>query len=77
MITGAFKKNCTVETDTSVFELKGVLMDIFGEESKLNYDLNDLGVELLSLIYDLIALFARNMVSHNLTSLKRYHNGKV
>ena len=52
-------------------------MGKYGEESKLIYDLNDQGGELLSLRYDLTVPFARYMASHNLTSLKRYHIGKV
>ena len=43
----------------------------------MNYDLSSQGNELFSVIYDLTVLFARNMASHNLTSLKRYHIGKV
>jgi histidyl-tRNA synthetase len=52
-------------------------MGKYGEESKLIYDLNDQGGELLSLRYDLTVPFARYMASHNLTSLKRFHIGKV
>ena len=77
MNTGVFKNYSIVEFDTPVFELKKALMYKFGEESKLNYDLYDQGGELLSLNYDLTAFFARYMASHNLTSLKRYHIGKV
>ena len=52
MNTGVFKNYSIVEFDTPVFELKKALMYKFGEESKLNYDLNDQGGELLSLRYD-------------------------
>ena len=77
LITRDFKKHGAVEIDTPVFELKETLMGKYGEESKLIYDLNDQGGELLSLRYDLTVPFARYMASHNLTSLKRYHIGKV
>jgi len=77
LITRVFKKHGAVEIDTPVFELKETLMGKYGEESKLIYDLNDQGGELLSLRYDLTVPFARYMASHNLTSLKRYHIGKV
>ena len=77
LITSVFKKHGAVEIDTPVFELKETLMGKYGEESKLIYDLNDQGGELLSLRYDLTVPFARYMASHNLTSLKRYHIGKV
>ena len=77
LITGVFKKHGAVEIDTPVFELKETLMGKYGEDSKLIYDLNDQGGELLSLRYDLTVPFARYMATHNLTSLKRYHIGKV
>ena len=77
LITGVFKKHGAVEIDTPVFELKETLMGKYGEESKLIYDLNDQGGELLSLRYDLTVPFARYMATHNLSSLKRFHIGKV
>ena len=77
IIKGVFKKHGAVEIDTPVFELKETLMGKYGEESKLIYDLNDQGGELLSLRYDLTVPFARFMAVHNMTSLKRFHIGKV
>ena len=77
LITGVFKKHGAVEIDTPVFELKETLMGKYGEDSKLIYDLNDQGGELLSLRYDLTVPFARYMATHNLSSLKRFHIGKV
>ena len=77
LITGVFKKHGAVEIDTPIFELKETLMGKYGEDSKLIYDLNDQGGELLSLRYDLTVPFARYMAVHHLNSLKRYHIGKV
>ena len=77
LIKSVFKKHGAVEIDTPVFELKETLMGKYGEESKLIYDLNDQGGELLSLRYDLTVPFARYMATHNLSSLKRFHIGKV
>ena len=77
IITSVFKKHGAVEIDTPVFELKETLMGKYGEESKLIYDLQDQGGELLSLRYDLTVPFARFMAVHNLPSIKRYHIGKV
>jgi histidyl-tRNA synthetase len=77
LITDVFKKHGAVEIDTPVFELKETLMGKYGEESKLIYDLQDQGGELLSLRYDLTVPFARYMASHNFPSIKRYHIGKV
>jgi histidyl-tRNA synthetase len=77
IITNVFKKHGAVEIDTPVFELKETLMGKYGEDSKLIYDLQDQGGELLSLRYDLTVPFARFMAVHNLPSIKRYHIGKV
>ena len=76
-ITEVFKKHGAVEIDTPVFELKETLMGKYGEESKLIYDLQDQGGELLSLRYDLTVPFARYMAVHNFPSIKRFHIGKV
>ena len=77
IIKNVFKKHGAVEIDTPVFELKETLLGKYGEESKLIYDLNDQGGELLSLRYDLTVPFARYMAVHNMSSLKRFHIGKV
>ena len=49
----------------------------YGEDSKLIYDLEDQGGELLALRYDLTVPFARYMAEHNLPGLRRYHIAKV
>ena len=77
IITDVFKKDGAVEIDTPVFELKETLMGKYGEDSKLIYDLNDQGGELLSLRYDLTVPFTRFMAVNNLPSIKRFHIGKV
>jgi histidyl-tRNA synthetase len=77
IITNVFKKHGAVEIDTPVFELKETLMGKYGEDSKLIYDLQDQGGEILSLRYDLTVPFARYMAVHAFPSIKRYHIGKV
>jgi histidyl-tRNA synthetase len=77
IIKGVFKKHGAVEIDTPVFELKETLMGKYGEESKLIYDLEDQGGELLSLRYDLTVPFARYVALNNLPSIKRFHIAKV
>ena len=57
IIKGVFKKHGASEIDTPVFELKETLVGKYGEESKLIYDLEDQGGELLSLRYDLTVPF--------------------
>ena len=77
VIKGVFEKHGASEIDTPVFELKETLTGKYGEDSKLIYDLEDQGGELLALRYDLTVPFARYMAEHNLPGLRRYHIAKV
>jgi histidyl-tRNA synthetase len=63
MIKGIFFKHGACEIDTPVFELKETLTSKYGEDSKLIYDLQDQGGELLALRYDLTVPFARYIAS--------------
>ncbi|XP_044278767.1 histidine--tRNA ligase, cytoplasmic-like isoform X1 [Varanus komodoensis] len=76
-VTNCFKRHGAVTIDTPVFEQKELLLDKYGEASKLIYDLKDQGGELLSLRYDLTVPFARYLAMNKITNLKRYHIGKV
>ena len=77
IIRGIFKKHGASEIDTPVFELKETLTSKYGEDSKLIYDLEDQGGELLSLRYDLTVPFARYCAQHGISSIKRFHIAKV
>ncbi len=77
LIRKVFEKYGGVEIDTPVFERKELLMDKYGEESKLIYDLEDQGGELLSLRYDLTIPFARYMACNSIGKIKKYQIGKV
>ena len=76
-IRAIFKKHGASEIDTPVFELKETLTSKYGEESKLIYDLEDQGGELLSLRYDLTVPFARFVAQRGMSSIKRFHIAKV
>lgn len=76
-IRNVFKKHGASEIDTPVFELKETLTSKYGEDSKLIYDLEDQGGELLSLRYDLTVPFARYVAEKGLSSIKRFHIAKV
>lgn len=76
-ITDVFLKHGAVEIDTPVFELKETLTGKYGEDSKLIYDLQDQGGELLSLRYDLTVPFARYLALKNISNIKRFHIAKV
>lgn len=77
VVTTIFKKHGAVTIDTPVFELREVLTEKYGEESKLIYNLEDQGGELLSLRYDLTVPFARFVATHAISSIKRYQIAKV
>ncbi|VEL15307.1 unnamed protein product, partial [Protopolystoma xenopodis] len=77
IIRNCFKRHDAVTIDTPVFELKEVLTGKYGEDSKLIYDLQDQGGELLSLRYDLTVPFARYVAMNKIKNIKRYQIGKV
>nr|ODN89319.1 histidyl-tRNA synthetase [Cryptococcus depauperatus CBS 7855] len=72
-----FLKHDASTIDTPVFELREILAGKYGEDSKLIYDLADQGGELCSLRYDLTVPFARYVAMNGLSSIRRYHIGKV
>ncbi|KAG0164214.1 Cytoplasmic and mitochondrial histidine tRNA synthetase [Apophysomyces sp. BC1034] len=79
-IRQVFKKHGAVTIDTPVFELKEVLSNKYGEDSKLIYDLALQGGEACSLRYDLTVPFARFMAMYGKAyqqQLKRYQIAKV
>lgn len=51
IVTSVFKRHGAVTIETPVFELKETLLDKYGEDSKLIYDIADQGGEILSLRY--------------------------
>ncbi|KAF6081360.1 histidyl-tRNA synthetase 2, mitochondrial [Phyllostomus discolor] len=91
VIVCCFKRHGAKGLDTPAFELKDMLTEKYGEDSRLIYDLKDQGGELLSLRYDLTLWmqypfsltclcevpFARYMAMNKLKKMKRYHVGKV
>lgn len=81
LITSVFRAHGAVAIDTPVFELRDVLQNKYGEDSKLIYHLSDdmssEKGEKLSLRYDLSVPFARYLATNNVSQIKRYHIGKV
>eukprot|EP00181_Compsopogon_caeruleus_P004868 CAMPEP_0184679412 /NCGR_PEP_ID=MMETSP0312-20130426/2245_1 /TAXON_ID=31354 /ORGANISM="Compsopogon coeruleus, Strain SAG 36.94" /LENGTH=468 /DNA_ID=CAMNT_0027128833 /DNA_START=147 /DNA_END=1553 /DNA_ORIENTATION=+ len=63
--------------ETPVFELKSTLTNKYGEDSKLIYDLEDQGGELLSLRYDLTVPFARYIALNRALTMRRYQIARV
>jgi histidyl-tRNA synthetase len=77
IIKSIFKKHGGSEIDTPVFELKETLTGKYGEDSKLIYDLEDQGGELLALRYDLTVPLARFIAEKGIVAIKRFHIAKV
>lgn len=76
-IVACFKRHGAQAIDTPVVELKEILTGKYGEDSKLIYDLQDQGGEILSMRYDLTVPFARYVAQNKLGNIKRYQIGKV
>jgi len=76
-ISDVFKRHGGQPLDTPVFERKEILSGKYGEDSKLIYDLQDQGGELLALRYDLTVPFARWLAMTGKQQVKRYHIAKV
>ena len=57
--------------------LQEVLTGKYGEDSKLIYDLEDQGGEILSLRYDLTVPFARYVAQNKIDNISRYHIARV
>jgi histidyl-tRNA synthetase len=61
-----------------VFELRNILENKYGEDSKLIYNLEDQGGEIASLRYDLTVPLARYLAANtSIQNLKRYQIAKV
>ena len=76
-IEDVYRAHGAVSIDTPTFEMRETLMGRYGEDTKLIYDLADQGGEDLSLRYDLTVPFARYVASSGISSIKRYHIGRV
>ncbi|KAL7632143.1 UNVERIFIED_CONTAM: hypothetical protein RMT77_017547 [Armadillidium vulgare] len=77
IIVELFQLHGAVEIETPVFELKDVLTGKYGEDSKLIYDLENQGGEILSMRYDLTVPFARYLAMNKISNIKRYHIARV
>ncbi|NWT60389.1 SYHM protein, partial [Erythrocercus mccallii] len=76
-VVSCFKRHGAAAIDTPVLELRETLLGKYGEGTKLIYELQDQGGELLALRYDLTVPFARYLAMNKITNMKRYHIAKV
>lgn len=79
-IENVFRKYGAEAIDTPVFEARDILVAQQSDDSndsKLIYDLQDQGGELLSLRYDLTVPLARHLAMNKISNIKCYRVGKV
>ncbi|XP_021266515.1 histidine--tRNA ligase, cytoplasmic-like [Numida meleagris] len=76
-VVACFKRHGAAAIDTPALELRETLMEKYGDNSRLIYELQDQGGELLALRYDLTVPFARYLAMNKITNIKRYHIAKV
>ncbi|KAL7917110.1 histidyl-tRNA synthetase [Trichoderma austrokoningii] len=76
-IQEVLKRHGGIPLDTPVFEIRDVLSEKYGEDSRLIYNLEDQGGEICSLRYDLTVPFARWLAMHNVKAIRRYQIAKV
>lgn len=76
-VTGIFEKHGGQPITTPTFELREILLNKYGEESKLIYNLEDQGGDECSLRYDLTVPFARYITTNRIKKLRRYQIGNV
>lgn len=72
-----FKKHGASPIRTPIFELKDILLNKYGDDSKLIFDLKEQGGDICSLRYDLTVPFARYLAQNNIQKIKRYQYGEV
>lgn len=76
-VTEVFETHGAACIDTPTFELRELLCNKYGDESRLIFDLADQGGDICSLRYDLTVSFARFLAKHRVQRLKRFQIGKV
>jgi histidyl-tRNA synthetase len=72
-----FQKHGAQSISTPVFELNNILINKYGDQQKLVYELSDQGGSACSLRYDLTVPLARYVAQHNISNLKRYQIANV
>lgn len=75
--TKIFHNHSAKPLRTPIFELKSILTNKYGDDSKLIFDLADQGGDICSLRYDLTVPFARFLAQNNIIKMRRYQIGEV
>lgn len=72
-----FEQHAGVPISTPMFELRDILMNKYGEDAKLIYNLEDQGGDICSLRYDLTVPFSRYLCINKTQKLRKYQIGNV
>jgi len=76
-IEGIYRAHGGEAITTPMFELRDILMNKYGEDTKLIYDLDDQGGDMCSLRYDLTVPFSRYLSMNRISKMRRYQIGTV
>lgn len=76
-ITKIFRTHNGTPIDTPTFELRELLLNKYGEDAKLIYNLEDQGGDICSLRYDLTVPFSRYLSMNRVSKMRRYQIGSV
>lgn len=72
-----FEQHNGVPITTPTFEIREILMNKYGEDTKLIYNLEDQGGDICSLRYDLTVPFSRFLCMNKIQKIKRYQIANV
>lgn len=72
-----FEKHHGMPIVTPTFELRDILCNNYGEESKLIYNLENQGGDICSLRYDLTVPFSRYVSTYRIRKMRKYQIGNV
>lgn len=76
-VENIFKLHNAVPLITPTFELRQILMNKYGDDAKLIYNIEDQGGDICSLRYDLTVPLSRFIASNRIQKLRRYQIGSV
>lgn len=76
-VKSIFMSHNGVPINTPTFELREILMNKYGEDAKLIYNLEDQGGDICSLRYDLTVPFSRYLCMNRIQKIRRYQIANV
>ncbi|KAM0681145.1 hypothetical protein GINT2_000930 [Glugoides intestinalis] len=76
-VENIYKMHNGLPITTPTFELRGILTNKYGDDSKLIYNLEDQGGDICSLRYDLTVPFTRYLCTNRIQKMRRYQIANV